>query len=95
MFFAIGSAALDEIYKNVYLLNVSTLRRYSALLWWKKSDARYCQRPSGISLGNSGWLACAALYVVQTLQCSAMSASIPCQKILFLTRCCNFSTPLW
>ena len=69
IFFTIGTATFDEIlYKKGYLLKLSIIRRYSVLLLWKKSAARSCQKPSGISLSNTGSMACVAFCIVQTLQ---------------------------
>ena len=74
------------------------MRRYLVLLCLKKSTARSCNGPSGISLGIMGCTACVALCLVQVLWCftySVMSASMPCQYIFSLAKCCIFSIPLW
>ena len=99
IFFTIGSAGFDKIlYKNGHFLKLSTIRRYSALLWCKKSAVRPCQGPPGISLGNISSMACVALCVVQTLQC--LTYSLWCQHPYAASRFypllgVAFVMPLW
>ena len=79
-----------------YLLKVCASSRYSLPLKWRKSAVRSCQGLSRTSLGSKGWAACIALCLVQILHLmqSVISASIPGQYIVDLTRSYIFSMPL-
>ena len=64
---------------------------------WKKSVARCCHRPSGISLGSISYMAWVALYWVHILHhftYSVLSAFMPGQQTVSLMRQCIFSVPL-